>query len=158
MIKAGGGCLAAISSACAPTCAVEFADLVVSTIIVCFPERQDAGDLLPSPVPGVSHSWQKRASLRARRAVQLRRHAEGVGDGELKASMETFRAREAAMAAELASTGEHSPLAGIAGRPDAAQIRDGLPPGSSGRSSGRAARSRPPGSSSAPPPGPATPS
>ena len=78
MIKAGGGCLAAISSACAPTCAVEFAGLVVSTIIVCFPERQDAGDLLPSPVPGVSHSWQKRASLRARRAVQLRRHAEGV--------------------------------------------------------------------------------
>ncbi len=57
--------------------------------------------------------------------MQLRRHAEGVGDGELKASMETFRAREAAMAAELASTGEHSPLAGIAGRPDAAQIQDG---------------------------------
>ena len=44
--------------------------------------------------------------------MQLRRHAEGVGDGELKASMETFRAREAARAAELASTGEHSPLAG----------------------------------------------
>ena len=40
--------------------------------------------------------------------------------------METFRTHEAAFAAELASTGEHSPLAGTAGRPDAAQIRDGL--------------------------------
>jgi hypothetical protein len=47
-------------------------------------------------------------------------------DGELKASMETFRAREAAIAAELASIGEHSPLVGIAGRPDAAQIWEGL--------------------------------
>jgi hypothetical protein len=40
--------------------------------------------------------------------------------------METFRTHEAAIAAELASTGEHSPLAGTAGRPDAARIRDGL--------------------------------
>jgi hypothetical protein len=54
-------------------------------------------------------------------------HAEGrIDDSELKASMETFRAREAAIAAERASTGEHSPLAGTAGRPDAAQIWDGL--------------------------------
>ena len=146
MIKAGDGCLAAISSACAPTCAVEFADLVVSTIIVCFPERQDAGDLLPSPVPGVSPAFLAGARLPAcqesRAAPEARR---GGSDGELKASMETFRAREAAMAAELASTGEHSPLAGIAGRPDAAQIRDGLPPGSSGRSSRRAGPGSTPG-------------
>jgi hypothetical protein len=53
---------------------------------------------------------QEHASLRARRAVQLRMHAEGaIDDGELKASMETVRAREAAIAAERASIGEHSP-------------------------------------------------
>jgi hypothetical protein len=101
----------------------------VSTIIVRFLEREDAGDLLPSPMPGVSPAAleQERTSLRARRAVQLRMHAEGpIDDGELKVSMETFRASEAAIAAELASIGGHSPLAGTAGRPDAAQIRDRL--------------------------------
>jgi hypothetical protein len=131
MIKASGGRLAAVSPAYAPTCAVEFVDLVASTIIVRSLEREDAGDLLPSPMPGASPAAleQERTSPRASRAVQLRRHAEGIEDGELKASMETSRARKAAIAAELAPTGEHSPLAGIAGRPGAAQIRDGLPPG-----------------------------
>ena len=66
------------------------------------------------------------ALLRARRVVQLRMRAEGrIDDSELKASMETFRTREAAIAAELASIGEHSPLAGIAGRPGAARIWGG---------------------------------
>jgi hypothetical protein len=32
-----------------------------------------------------------------------------IDDGELKASMQTFRAREAGIAAELASIGEHFP-------------------------------------------------
>lgn len=51
-------------------------------------------------MPGVSPAAlaQERTALRARRAVQLRMHAEGGHDGELKASMETFRAREAAIA------------------------------------------------------------
>jgi short chain dehydrogenase len=67
-------------SACAPTCPVEFADLVVRTIIVRFLEREDVGDFLPSPMPGVSPAAleQERASLRARRAVPLRMHAEGT--------------------------------------------------------------------------------
>jgi hypothetical protein len=43
--------------------------------------------------------------------------------------MQTVRAREAAIAAERAFIGEHSSLAGTAGRPDAAQIRDGLTSG-----------------------------
>jgi hypothetical protein len=101
---------------------IELVGLVAGTIIVRFLEREDAGDLLPSPMPGVSPAAleQERTSLRASRAVQLRMHPEGRYDGELKASMETFRAREAAIAAELASIGEHSPLGAIAGRPDAA--------------------------------------
>jgi hypothetical protein len=49
----------------------------------------------------------------------------GRYDGELKASMETFRTHEAAIAAEPASIAS-TPLTGIAGRPDAARIRDGL--------------------------------
>ena len=45
-------------------------------------------------------------------------HAEGaIDDGELNASLETFRAREAASAAELASTGEHFPWRASPGVP-----------------------------------------
>ena len=80
---------------------------------------------MPGVIPAALE--QERASLRARRAAQLRMHAEWpIDDGELKASMETFRAREAALAAELASIGEHSPLAGTAGRRDAGRIWEGL--------------------------------
>ena len=107
----------------------EFADRVVSTIITRYLAREDAGDLLPPPAPGADPAAleAERASLRARRAVQLRLHAEGtIDDGELATTLETFRARDTAIVAELAAVGEHSPLAGIAGRRDAAEIWEGL--------------------------------
>jgi hypothetical protein len=63
----------------------ESADLVVGTIIVCFLEREDAGDLLPSPMPGVSPAAleQERTSLRASRAVPLQDACRG---GDVTAS------------------------------------------------------------------------
>jgi hypothetical protein len=69
-------------------CPVEFADLVVNTIIVRFLEREDSGDLLPSSMSEVRSAAleQEHTSLPARRAVQLRMHADGAIDGgELKA-------------------------------------------------------------------------
>jgi hypothetical protein len=69
----------------------------------------------------------ERTALRGRRAVQLRLHAEGsIDDDELKTALETFGARLAVISAELENTGRHSVLTGIAGRPDAAQVWDGL--------------------------------
>lgn len=108
---------------------VEFADRVVSEVITRYLAQEDAGDLLPAPAPGINRAAleQERSALRARRLVQLGMHAQGtIDEGELKTTLEAFRAREAAISAELDSAGERSPLAGIAGRPDASEIWEGL--------------------------------
>jgi site-specific DNA recombinase len=125
----GVPCYRCRSCSAAPRRPAEFADKVVTTIITRYLAREDAGDLLPAAAPGIDPAAleQERTELRGRRLVQLRMHAEGsIEDDELKVTLETFRAREAAIDAELASIGEHSPLAGIAGRPDAAEIWEGL--------------------------------
>lgn len=108
---------------------VEFADTVVIAIITRYLAREDAGDLLPRSAPETDPAALKleRASLRSRRLVQLQMHAEGtIDDEELRHVLATFRAREAAIDAEIGSVGERSPLAGIAGRADAAQVWEGL--------------------------------
>ena len=108
---------------------VEFADAVVRGVITRYLAREDAGDLLPSPRAGPDRAAleAERTALRGRRAVQLRLHAEGsIDDDELKTALETFGARLAVISAELENTGRHSVLTGIAGRPDAAQVWDGL--------------------------------
>lgn len=102
---------------------------MVRGVITRYLAREDAGDLLPSPRAGPDRAAleAERTALRGRRAVQLRLHAEGsIDDDELKTALETFGARLAVISAELENTGRHSVLTGIAGRPDAAQVWDGL--------------------------------
>jgi hypothetical protein len=67
------------------------------------------------------------ASLRELLNEQARMHARGVIDGQqLAAGSAELRARLGATEGRLNALEETSPLAGIAGRPDAAKIWDGL--------------------------------
>jgi site-specific DNA recombinase len=92
--------------------------------------RPDATDLLVPPDGGDKTAADLRREVSALRELlneQARLHARGVIDGQqLAAGSEELRSRLGDAEGKLSALEATSPLAGIAGRPDAAQIWGGL--------------------------------
>jgi DNA invertase Pin-like site-specific DNA recombinase len=90
----------------------------------------DAADLLIPPEGGDKTAAELRREVTALRELlneQARLHARGVIDGQqLAAGSEELRSRLSAAEGKLSALEATSPLAGIAGRPDAAEIWRGL--------------------------------
>jgi site-specific DNA recombinase len=88
--------------------------------------RPDAADLLAPPPSGDESAADLRREVSALRELlneQARLHARGIIDGQqLAAGSEELRSRLAAAEGKLSALQDASPLAGIAGRPDAARI------------------------------------
>lgn len=108
------------------------ADRFVSVVITERLARPDAVDLLPPVAPDIDVRGleRQRAALSARKAAQARLHAEGkIDDDELTAGSAVFREQLAGIERQLGATRARSPLAGIAGRADAAEIWEAAPLG-----------------------------
>jgi site-specific DNA recombinase len=105
-------------------------DKFVETTVTERLSRSDAADLLIPPVDGDRGAAELRrevADLRELLNEQARLHARGVIDGQqLAAGTRELRARLGPTEDKLGALENASPLVGIAGRPDAAAIWDGL--------------------------------
>jgi hypothetical protein len=92
--------------------------------------QPDAADLLVPPDGGDKTAADLRREVSALRELlneQARLHARDVIDGQqLAAGSEELRSRLGSAEGKLSTLEATSPLAGIAGRPDAAQIWHGL--------------------------------
>jgi site-specific DNA recombinase len=100
------------------------ADAMVEGALIGRLERPDAADLIPV-LEGIDLAAAQReeAALRERRKAQMRMHSEGlIDDEELAAGAAELRRLLSRVQADVAAAAVSSPLAAIAGRPDAAQI------------------------------------
>ena len=114
-------------------------DALVEAALVGRLERADAAGLIP--VAGgidLAAAEREEAALRERRKAQMRMHSEGlIDDEELAAgSAELLRLLDRVQGG-IAAASVTSPLAGIAGRADAAQIWHGAGPDNEGLDLGR---------------------
>jgi hypothetical protein len=105
-------------------------DDFVSRVITARLAKPDAADLLPSrrqPDVDVARLRLEAASLRELLDQQARLHARRIIDErQLEAGSIELRGKLAEVERQLASVAGVSPLAGIAGRPDAADVWKGL--------------------------------
>ena len=112
---------------CGSRISVDLADAWVTARVLARLSRPDAADLLPGTDPGagtdVRALEREQTVLRARKITQARMHALGqIDDDELREGSAALRDRLDAIGRQLAAAREKSPLDGIAGSPDAAQI------------------------------------
>ena len=110
---------------CGSRIRVDLADAWVTARIVARLKRPDAVDLLPRPATDTDTRALEReqAALRARKTSQARLHALGqIDDEELAEGSAAIRERLEVIGRQLAAAREKSPIDGIAGRPDAAEI------------------------------------
>jgi site-specific DNA recombinase len=103
-------------------------DELVEAALIARLERPDAADLIPaSGGVDLAALYAEEASLRELLNEQARLHARKVIDGQqLEAGSRELRVDLTRVRAAIAAAEITSPLAGIAGRPDAAQLWKGL--------------------------------
>lgn len=100
-------------------------DDFVSRLIVARLSKPDAADLLAPPEPGPDKTGMRAELTRLQRLLddQARLHARGIiTTSQLEAGSVELRAKIHDVEEQLDAGGEHDPLAGLAGRADAAQI------------------------------------
>lgn len=103
-------------------------DALVEGAMIGRLERPDAADLIPAE-DGIDLAAARREEsvLRERRKAQMRMHSEGlIDDEELAVGAAQLRRQLDHVQADLAHAAHASPLAGIAGREDAADVWGGL--------------------------------
>jgi site-specific DNA recombinase len=104
-------------------------DQLVEETVIARLERPDAADLIPAAdgevdIPAL---YAEEKSLRELLNEQARLHARKVIDiQQLEAGSRELQGRLGQVQAAIATAEERSPLAGIAGRPDAGEIWEGL--------------------------------
>jgi site-specific DNA recombinase len=105
-------------------------DEYVGAVVTAYLARPDMADVVTRPAqPGPDPLELRReaAALRERLNEQSRLHADGVIDGQqLAEGSARIRGRLDAVQAGLGSLSWHSPVEGIAGNPDAAQVWAGF--------------------------------
>jgi hypothetical protein len=110
--------------------AAELCDAYVEATITARLEREDAAGILTGPDQPRNDAMRLREEISAFRELlneQARLHARGLIDGrQLAAGSAELRASLQAAESQLAAMEVTSPLAGIAGRPDAASIWEQL--------------------------------
>jgi hypothetical protein len=105
------------------------ADDFVSRLLVARLSQRDATSLLAPPVSGPDVTGLRVELARLRRLLddQARLHArEVITTSQLETGSRELQAKMRAVEEQLDTAGEHDPLVGIAGRPDAAQVWEGL--------------------------------